>query len=99
MLEKKVGDCTEHTWLATALLRASGIPARAVYGVAYTGDSEKSFAYHAWVEVELDGRWVAIDPTWNENVADATHLKLGSELGSVATAIGGVTIKKVTSGP
>jgi hypothetical protein len=99
VLEKKVGDCTEHTWLATALLRAAGVAARPVYGVAYTGDSEKSFGYHAWVEVELDGHWVAIDPTWNENVADATHLKLGSELGSVATAIGGVTIKKVTAGP
>ena len=98
ILDKKVGDCTEHTWLTTALLRAAGIPARPVYGVAYTGDGESLFAYHAWVEVAVeDGqgeRWLMIDPTWGEAEADATHIALGRSLGEVAGSIGGLVIDK-----
>lgn len=93
VLEKKVGDCTEHTWLTVALLRAIGIPSRPVYGVGYTGDTEGVFAYHAWVEVALDGKWEMIDPTWGQKSADATHLRLGSSLGEVAASMGGLTIK------
>jgi transglutaminase-like putative cysteine protease len=36
-----------------------------------------AFANHAWVEVVLDGRWVAMDPTWNQTQVDATHIRLG----------------------
>lgn len=93
VLDKLVGDCTEHTWLTVALLRALQIPARPVYGAGYTGDTEGVFAYHAWVEVALDGHWVMIDPTWNEKLADATHLRMGSTLGEVAASMGGLTIK------
>jgi transglutaminase-like putative cysteine protease len=85
-------------------LRAAKIPARPVYGVAYTGDGESLFAYHAWVEVALTvpasdptqpavERWVAIDPTWGEERADATHLQLGSSLSEVASTLGGLTIE------
>ena len=102
VLEKKVGDCTEHTWLTVALLRAAGIPARPLYGIAYAGDGEAVFAYHAWVEVALpEGaigkeRWLAIDPTWGEAEADATHFVLGTTLGEVAASIGGLVIEKAT---
>lgn len=109
ILDKKVGDCTEHTWLTVALLRAAKVPARAVYGVAYTGDGEKLFAYHAWVEVALAvpsdsaganvERWVAIDPTWGEERADATHLQLGASLSEVAATLGGLTIESAEAGP
>lgn len=99
VLEDRVGDCTEHTWLTVALLRAVGIPARPLYGIAYTGDGEAAFAYHAWVEVAVpDGqgteRWLAIDPTWGEAEADATHISLGSTLGEVAASIGGLVIER-----
>ena len=93
VLEKKVGDCTEHTWLTVAMLRALGVPSRPVYGVGYTGDTEGVFAYHAWVEVALDGRWEMIDPTWGQKSADATHLRLGASLGEVAASMGGLTIQ------
>ncbi len=98
VLEQKVGDCTEHTWLTVALLRALAVPARPVYGIAYTGDAESLFAYHAWVEVALPDaagveRWLAIDPTWGEREADATHIALGSSLGEVAGSIGGLVIE------
>ena len=31
---------------------------------------------HAWVEVRLGERWVAIDPALDQALADATHLPL-----------------------
>ncbi|MFT7578638.1 MAG: hypothetical protein ACI9MR_000296 [Myxococcota bacterium] len=93
VIARRFGDCSEHTWLGVALLRAMGIPARPVYGVAYAGDIERVFAYHAWVEVALDGRWWAVDPTWNETMADATHLKLGEELAAVGLVLGSLELK------
>lgn len=106
VLEKKVGDCTEHTWLTVTLARAAGVPARPLYGIAYTGDGESLFAYHAWVEVAVPDangveRWLAIDPTWGEAEADATHIVLASSLGEVAGSIGGLKIESavVVPGP
>lgn len=78
VLAKKIGDCTEHTILLLALLRASGIPARELSGLIYMGDEFQAFGYHAWAEVAIDGRWVPIDPSWGENVASAAHLRLGA---------------------
>lgn len=71
------GDCSEFSLLFVALSRAAGIPARRVVGLAATEvDNASAFGFHAWVEVALDGHWVQVDPTWNEPVADATHLVL-----------------------
>jgi len=33
-------------------------------------------AFHAWNEVALNGSWRAVDPTWNQLRADATHIPL-----------------------
>lgn len=77
VLNTLVGDCTEYTHLFMALSRAAKIPARRVVGLAYTEyRGHPAFGYHAWAEVAIDGRWVPVDPTWNEVVADATHIKL-----------------------
>jgi len=92
VLRRRVGDCTEHTWLFVALMRATGLPARPVYGLMYIDDAEPTFGYHAWAEVVIDGRWVAVDPTWGQFPADATHLRLGTEALGVASAIGGLAI-------
>lgn len=97
VLARRVGDCTEHTWLFVALCRAAGLPARPVYGLMYLGDSQPSFGYHAWAEVALEGRWHVLDPTWNEAVADATHLRLGSGVHDVAGMIGRLKIEVVGS--
>ncbi|HUS66747.1 MAG TPA: transglutaminase-like domain-containing protein [Kofleriaceae bacterium] len=73
----RAGDCTEHSILFVALARALGVPAREVSGLIYMGDAVQRFGWHAWAEVELDGRWVAVDPSWGETLANATHLTLG----------------------
>jgi hypothetical protein len=72
VLELKEGDCNEHTVLFTAMARAAGVPTRMVAGVVYLNDR---FYYHAWPEVWL-GQWVAVDPTFDQFPADATHIRL-----------------------
>ncbi len=71
VLHARSGDCNEHTQLYLALARAAGIPARAAAGLTYVNGK---FYYHAWPEVWL-GRWVAVDPTFDEFPADAAHLR------------------------
>jgi hypothetical protein len=72
VLKTGVGDCNEHATLLTALLRASGIPARLSIGLVYT---RGKFFYHAWTEAYV-GEWVSMDPTLNQMPVDATHVKL-----------------------
>ena len=100
VLERRVGDCTEHSILLAALARAAGIPAREASGLIYMGDEVGRFGWHAWVEVELDGFWQAVDPSWDEVQANATHITLGvgSDSDWVAT-MGSMSLQVATPGP
>lgn len=71
VLHTRVGDCNEHTQLFVALARAAGLPARIAAGLVYL---DGRFYYHAWPEVMLRG-WVAVDPTFGQFPADASHLR------------------------
>lgn len=73
------GDCTEHALLFVALARAAGIPARGVHGLVYAsyGDGVHALYWHAWAEVRDGEEWIAVDPTFGQPVADATHIALG----------------------
>ena len=76
VLKTMRGDCNEHAVLFTSLARAAGVPTRIMVGLVY-GDQfygQPGFYYHAWVEVYTGREWVAIDPTWNQVPADATHI-------------------------
>jgi transglutaminase-like putative cysteine protease len=70
-LHSRKGDCNENTQLFIALARASGVPARVAAGLAYL---DGKFYYHAWPEIWLE-RWVAVDPTFGQFPADASHLR------------------------
>lgn len=73
-LESKAGDCTEHSVLLSALLRARGLPTRLVDGVVV--DTTRA-GYHEWVEVWLEGEgFVAADPTFGVFPAGPERLKL-----------------------
>jgi transglutaminase-like putative cysteine protease len=74
------GDCTEHSVLLVALARALGIPARTVHGLVYAqyDDAQHALYWHAWAEVRSAGEWIAMDPTFGQPVADATHVALGA---------------------
>jgi len=71
ILDHQEGDCSEHTVLFTALSRARGIPTKVDIGVVY---QDGRFLYHAWPVVHVNGQWTSLDPTFNEPVADATHI-------------------------
>ena len=78
VLRTKIGDCNEHTALFVAMARAVGIPARIAVGLVFV---RGAFYYHAWPEVYLEegsgrGRWLPVDPTFNQFPADATHFRL-----------------------
>ncbi|MCG3088329.1 transglutaminase domain-containing protein [Sporosarcina cyprini] len=60
-LQLKSGICGDYSYLAIALLRASGMEARYIVGTAFNGYTTD---YHAWVEVKVDGKWLTMDPTW-----------------------------------
>jgi hypothetical protein len=76
VLDRRIGDCTEHTLLFVAMARAVGLPAREVGGIVYAELDDPSFGWHAWAEIHDGTRWVTVDPTWNEVYVDATHIKL-----------------------
>ena len=90
VLEAKSGDCSEFSLLYTALARAAGIPTRECQGIVY--GSEGKFYRHAWIESWV-GDWVAMDPTWNEPIADATHLKFGEVYATTPKSITPVDIR------
>ena len=90
----RVGACDEYSHLEIALLRARGIPARYVHGVAPSSDKLTGWQRHSWVEAWI-GEWIPVDPTWGEiDYIDAAHLKLAvapdqSFLQKEATVSGG----------
>jgi hypothetical protein len=91
VLRQMKGDCTEHSLLTVALMRAAGIPARRVDGVVYlvnSDDGVPALYWHEWVEAFV-GEWVQLDPTFNEPVADATHFALGEEANAEITLLMG----------
>jgi transglutaminase-like putative cysteine protease len=72
------GDCTEHSVLAAAMCRAAGVPSRTALGLVYADDRSRGpiMAFHMWIEVWLDGKWVPLDPTLGLDSVGATHLKV-----------------------
>lgn len=72
-LHRKKGECQAHAHLYTALCRSVGIPTKVVSGLVYM--EEMGFLYHAWAE-SFVGYWIAVDPTFDQVPADATHVKL-----------------------
>jgi hypothetical protein len=74
-LETREGDCTEHAVLFSALAKIAGIPTRLATGLVYVGGRNNVFGYHEWVEVWMGDRWVDMDPTFGQDIADPTHIK------------------------
>ncbi|MCP4649474.1 MAG: transglutaminase domain-containing protein [PVC group bacterium] len=72
VLNTREGDCNEHTALFTALARAAGIPAKVHVGLVYL---KGRFYYHAWPSVYV-GKWIDMDPTFGQDIADVSHIKL-----------------------
>lgn len=101
VLRELKGDCTEHSLLAVALLRALGIPAKRVDGVVYllNDDQVPALYWHEWVEAYV-GEWTQLDPTFGQDVADATHFAVGEEANAEITPlIGSMKVLEVLPSP
>ncbi len=70
------GDCTEHAVLLVALCRARQIPARIAFGLVFLND-RRSFAFHAWTEVWVDGQWIGLDSSRDRDRLGCGHIKVG----------------------
>lgn len=78
------GVCRDYTTFYTAIARAAGIPTKQCVGLGFgvLPDGSGRFVGHAWPEVwtgtDAAGadRWIALEPTWGQPFADATHIKM-----------------------
>jgi len=105
ILRSRRGDCNEHTTLFTAMARSVGLPTRMAAGIVYSESifSDGAFYYHAWPEVWLGEQWLAIDPTFGQFPADATHVKLVEgdldQQMELMSAVGRLKIEVLGTGP
>jgi hypothetical protein len=71
------GTCVGYATLLAALLRASHIPARLVFGYVYTGGM---FGGHAWVEAKFGDRWIPLDAALpSGGTADAARIAVAHD--------------------
>ncbi|HYS91083.1 MAG TPA: transglutaminase-like domain-containing protein, partial [Bradyrhizobium sp.] len=75
VLDARRGECQGHAYLYAALMRSLGVPTRVVNGLVYSAE-HGGFLYHTWAESLVEGSWRAVDPTFNQTRADATHIAL-----------------------
>ena len=52
--------CLGYAYAYSALMNAAGVPTVVVTGDVLNGGG------HAWNKVNVDGTWLAVDPTWND---------------------------------
>jgi hypothetical protein len=89
VLERRKAECQGFSYLYASLARALGIPTRLASGLVYSAE-HGGFLYHTWAESWIGGGWLAVDPTFGQPEADATHIKLvdGENLGDLAPLLG-----------
>lgn len=77
----RAGVCRDFTHLTIALLRAAGVPARAVSAYAWTLEPPDM---HAVVEAFIGGRWRLIDPTRRAPVEGLIRVATGADAAHIA---------------
>ncbi|MFO0563387.1 MAG: transglutaminase domain-containing protein [Polyangiales bacterium] len=90
VFEGREGDCTEHSVLATAMLRCNGTASRLAFGfLVFRNGTYVGASGHMWSERFEDG-WRVADATFPTRAAEVVHLRLGLMLdegpGAVALA-------------
>jgi transglutaminase-like putative cysteine protease len=93
VLRERRAECQGHAYLFAALARALGLRTRVVNGIVYSPE-HSGFLYHTWNEVWLEATgWRAVDATFGQPHADATHLALAigespAEIAPLAAMVG-----------
>ena len=65
--KRRIGICRERSFLLAAMLKEGGLRARVRYGKVY--DNGEDLGGHAWVETQVDGHSVRLDPSMPSFVA------------------------------
>lgn len=73
----KNGICYDYSALFAAMLRSQGIPSKLV-----KGNTSYFTEYHAWNEVQVDGKWIIIDTTYDAAYAAANQMTAMSKAAS-----------------
>ena len=104
VLHRGRGTCVAYATLTTALLRATGLPSRVVYGYVY---ADGALVGHAWTEVWTDAHWRAVDAAlYGDDGMDAARIALarsdgaaglGSGLEQLARSFGRFTVSVQTT--
>lgn len=81
VLRERRAGAEGHARLFVELARALDLTARPVGGVALLGDRVYG---HAWSEVWLDGRWVAVDPSFGQVPASSRLVRVAVGAGGRA---------------
>ena len=88
-LNSGTGTCSEYANVFIALMRNQNIPARIAIGVIYNK------SYHAWAEIYINNRWIAVDPQMGEFHITNMHIKLfdGMDYPDVGVPLEDIDIK------
>lgn len=73
LLLQKYGVCEAYARVYDLIMKKAGIPCITVIGSMNGSD-------HAWNEVELDGKWYAVDTTWMDSIYGDTYLFMSNEV-------------------
>lgn len=103
VLANKEGVCGDYANVMTALLRASGIPARSISGLVFndlktSSDWTSPAGSHSWVEFYVNGKWYFDDPTWGNRYfanTDGYHLSYGTQPVSLDSNVFQEMIKEI----
>jgi transglutaminase-like putative cysteine protease len=78
LARKPDGDCRQHAVLACAMCRGAGVPARTALGLVHS-PADRGMIFHMWIEVWVNGRWYALDPTRGDRPVAAGHIKISDQ--------------------
>jgi hypothetical protein len=98
IIRTKNGVCSDFAELFTVLARSIGIPCKTVEGFALD-PNDGYLGGHAWNEVEINGYWYGVDPTWNIWLPSHYHFKQSAvdlsckELNSILLRLRSITLK------
>jgi transglutaminase-like putative cysteine protease len=73
-LRERRGDCTEYSYLYTALARSAGLASRPIGGFVTAENAVlRARDIHNWSELYLDGKWRVVDPQNKQNRVQEHH--------------------------
>jgi hypothetical protein len=71
VLDLGLAVCEGYAQAYTLLMNQAGVPTVTVTGTVLSGGR------HAWNKVQVDGRWLAVDTTWNDSAEPNQFLLIG----------------------